>query len=568
MPLAAARAQFPAFQGFPGMPGGFGGGMPFPGGGFGPGGGMPDGGAGGFAMPGFGMPGGGGFNMPDGGMFGFGMFGAEQTGEVDFTSTNLPLVIIDTDGKGAGMQSKTPAVMKIVDNGDGKRNALSDKKFVFEGPIGIKIRGNSSVGFAQKKYTIETLDADGSSRDVPLLSLPEEHDFVLLGPYNDVSMLRDALAFDLWNKMGHWGPHTCFTELVLDGDYRGVYVLTETIKRTANRLNINKMKKDDNAGRALTGGYILRIDAVDADDVTFPSEVPGVRGDAGSFGMGFGGFPGFGGDAAGSPFGGMAGGFPGFGGMGGMNMVTWTVRYPAKKDITEQQFNYIRQYVTETEAAIRDLDGYEKYIDVPSFVDYFIHTELSMNADGYKRSTYYYKPRQNDDGTDGKLRAGSVWDYNLAYGNCSFCHAGDTDAWAYEGCETNPTPSMWKTLASDESFMKLVRSRYAELRRTVLSDAALFAWIDRQAALLSEARDRHFTKYNTLLVPETEAAGAAGNAPWDWMGGMGMMGMMGMDGLGMFSAYRVSTYDEELDVLKKWLSDRLKFLDGAWNTKK
>ena len=90
----------------------------------------------------------------------------------------------------------------------------------YDGGIGIKLRGNSSLGFAQKKYTIELRSDDGGKLAAGLLGMPAHSDWVLLAPYNDVSAVRDALAFQLWRDMGHWAPHTRLVELTLDGEYR------------------------------------------------------------------------------------------------------------------------------------------------------------------------------------------------------------------------------------------------------------------------------------------------------------------------------------------------------------
>ena len=101
---------------------------------------------------------------------------------------SLPTIAITTS-EPLNSEKKLPAHMKTED---------------FDGPIGIKLRGNSSLSFNQKKYTLETRDAEGKELDVSLLGLPAHSDWVLLAPYNDVSMIRDPLAFHLWRGMGHW----------------------------------------------------------------------------------------------------------------------------------------------------------------------------------------------------------------------------------------------------------------------------------------------------------------------------------------------------------------------------
>ena len=448
----------------------------------------------------------------------------------------------------------------------------------YDGRIGIKLRGNSSLGFNQKKYTLETRDTAGKDKDVSLLGLPAHSKWVLLAPYNDISMIRDPLAFKLWRDMGHWGPRTVMCELTVDGSYRGIYILSEAIKRGTDRVNISKLKKSDITGREVTGGYLLRIDTFDDDDATFTSKVPGI-------------------------------------GEGSMSsQVIWSCIYPKKKNLQPEQMAYIQNYVDTVEQVIQSDDfadpekGYAHYIDVASFVDYFIHTELSLNADAYRRSAYFYKEKQKADGTGGKLFAGPVWDYNLAYGNCNFANANNLEAWCYEGASNNPTPALWQRLLQDPAFRLAVKRRYQELRKDVLSLDSLYAYIDQQAQSLSPSIDHHFQTYPELLVSEERKQQLAqqqkqmqeqmaqmqemmeqmqkqnpqNGSP---MGGGFPMGMPPMGGfpsgdgfpmgggfpteggqfmfdpIGMFAAYRVSSYAEEISVLKQWLADRLAFLD-------
>lgn len=498
---------------------------------------------------------------------------------------SLPLITITTQTP-LNAREKVGAMMKTVG---------------YEGAIGIKLRGNSSLSFNQKKYTFETRNENGKDSVVSLLGLPAHSKWVLLAPYNDISMMRDPLAFQLWRDMGHWGPRTVMCELMLDGEYRGIYILAEAIKRGEERVPISKLKKSDVSGRELTGGYMLRIDAYDEDDVTFASKIPGI-------------------------------------GDGIMNsQITWSIIYPKKENLQPEQLAYIQNYVDTVEQVIQSdyfadpKKGYARYIDVPSFVDYFIHSELSLNADGYKRSAYFYKEKLHADGSGGKLCAGPVWDYNLAYGNCNFCNANNLEAWCFEGGNTNPTPAFWQRLLQDPAFRRAVKERYFQLRKDVLSNQRLFQYIDNHAHLLAKSVDHHFETFPELLVSEERKQQLAeqqkqmeemqkqfeqmrsqspqggfpmggfpqggfpqggfpmggfpqggfpqGELPQGGfpqggfpMGGFPMGGFpMGdfqqggggfqFDAIGMFAAYRVSSYDEEIKILKQWLSDRLAFLD-------
>ncbi len=451
---------------------------------------------------------------------------AVMDGEV--LSSNLPLVLITTEGN-INADSKVAGWMKIIDHGEGKRNVVTDTLFNYNGRIGIKWRGNSSLSFEQKKYTLETQDAEGNDQKASLLGMPQESDWVLLAPYNDISLVRDCFAFSMWNEMGHWGPRTRMCEVTVNGEYMGVYVLSEQIKRDKNRVDIAKLKEDDLEGRELTGGYIVRVDAFDDGDATFTSKVRGIQ-------------PGM-----------WAGG-------NNSGTVTWTVYYPKKKNLKQEQMDYISEFVGQVEQSFQQPDaadpatGYAQWINVPSFVDYFIHTELSLNADGYKRSSYFFKDKDGKDGQRGKLEAGPVWDYNLAYGNCNFCNANNVTAWVYQGCYTNPTPAFWSRLAADKQFMTQVKQRYAQLRRTILSQEYINDFFDTYADLLNEAQQRHYKKYSNLLTSGNQGGGWPW---WPWGGGQ-------MNPAAAFAAYFVESYEEEITTVKNWFGQRLAFLDREW----
>ncbi len=432
--------------------------------------------------------------------------------QVNFTSSNLPIVLLETNGQSIPDEPKLTARMKIITNAEGQRNSISDTQYDYNGFIGIELRGNSSQSFDQKQYAVETRDEAGENLNVSLLGMPEENDWVLYAPWNDISMIRNVMAYHLWDKMGHWGPRTRLCEVLLNGQYQGVYVLCEKIKRDDERVKTATLREEDISGRELTGGYIMKIDASNSeDDKSFTSLVPGV-------GTGF-----------------------------GAKTITWLYHYPDPKDIRPEQENYIHKYIDTVETLIQSasfadpVDGYSKYLSLRSFIDYFIHTELSLNADGFKRSAYFYKEKQDEDGSKGKLKAGPVWDYNLAYGNCNFCKANQPNAWTYQGCETLPTPAMWTRLLEDPNFVNALKCRYLELREGILGDAYLNNFIDAYADTLNEAQARHFQQWNTLL--SNESGGGGWNNPL-W-----------------FSAYRVGSYAEEITIIKDWLDNRLQFLD-------
>ncbi len=110
-----------------------------------------------------------------------------QLSAQSFTSSNLPIVIINTDHKWDIVDDlRTPASMKIVFRGTGERNYFSDQEnpdyLNYDGRIDIEIRGSSSQAFAKKQYGFSTrLSDDVSRNNVSLLDMPEEHDWTHLG---------------------------------------------------------------------------------------------------------------------------------------------------------------------------------------------------------------------------------------------------------------------------------------------------------------------------------------------------------------------------------------------------
>jgi hypothetical protein len=413
----------------------------------------------------------------------------------NYTQSNLPLILIDTQGKAISNEPKITALMKVINNPD-KVNHVNDTEFEYNGYIGIEIRGNTAQMFDKKSFTLETRTDSGTNLNVPLLGMPEENDWVLHGPYSDKSLMRNALAYYLGNLQGRWSPRTQFCEVFINGEYRGVYVLTEKIKIDKNRVNIAKLLPVDNSGDELTGGYIMRID----------------RDRPGSWN---------------SPF------------MGRTGSVDVPISYldPPYDELTLQQRSYIREYITDFEYALdrtnfRDPDlGYRAYIDVLSFIDYFIITEISRDLDGYRCSVYFHKDK---DSNGGKLNMSPLWDYNLGFGNGDFFSADKTEGWTEDGIgkgDWYEVPFWWDRLMEDQYYVNRVKSRCNELREDKFSNANINRFIDSCASVLSEAQVRNFSKFNIL-----------NRRVWP-------------------NAYVGGTYFNEVNYLKNWIADRLYWLD-------
>ena len=176
------------------------------------------------------------------------------------TSSNLPIVKITTNNQVIVDDPKITVDMGIIDNGPGVRNNTEDPFNNFNGKVGIEIRGSSSQSFPKKQYGFELVDGTGKSIDGSILGMPAKDDWILFAPYNDKSLIRDALAYRLAHDMGRYSSRFKFCELFIDGGYKGVYVMLEKIKRDKNRVSIDKLDPDEISGDNLTGGYIFKID--------------------------------------------------------------------------------------------------------------------------------------------------------------------------------------------------------------------------------------------------------------------------------------------------------------------
>ena len=384
---------------------------------------------------------------------------------VTLTTTNLPLVIINTNGLAINSNSKIKAQMKIIFNTDSKANHPTDSPNIYTGNIGIEEHGSSSLSYPQKSYSLETRDDLGNNLNVPILDMPSDNDWLLIQHYNDNTLMKNALSFNLFEKMGHYQPRVRYCEVILNNVYAGVYILTEKIKQGKNRVDIANLKLTDNAGDSLTGGYIFKIDNSSGSD-----------GWSSTY------------DAIDRP-----GSFPYF-----------IYNYPKVSDITSQQQKYLQAFIASFDKELRNDDfadpihGYRAYADVNSFMDYFIVGEVSRNVDAYKKSAYFNK---NKDSNGGLIHAGPVWDFDWAWKNMSECIVDNTDGsgWSYQissVCHSNPVPPGWVSkFLEDPTFADALKTRYVDLRKTLLSEESLYSFIDSIQNLLKDAKMRHYRKW-------------------------------------------------------------------------
>ncbi len=397
-------------------------------------------------------------------------FSTQPAGGFNFTSSNLPIFSINTNGVTIPDAPRIQATMGIIYNGPGVRNYMSDPFNTYNNKIAIELRGSSSQSFPQKSYGFVTEDTAGVQHDTIMMGMPIEHDWILYAPYDDKTCMRDVLTYDIGNKTGHYCTRTKYCELMLNGQYQGIYVLMEKIKRDHNRVNITKMDSlADNAGDSLTGGYIIKIDK--------------------TTGTNNGGWN------------------SNYLSLVSNHSIYFQYDYPGGS-ISLPQKTYIQSYVDSFETALNGPNfadpniGYRKYAKENTFIDYFIVNELSKNVDGYRLSSYFHKDRYSK---DGRLKAGPLWDFNLAFWNANYCSGDLSTGWAYQfnsvcGSDGYQIPFWWDKFMQDPVYVTELRCRWQQLRQTTLSLTAMNNYIDSTAAYLGEAEVRHFTKWPIIGV--------------------------------------------------------------------
>lgn len=385
-------------------------------------------------------------------------------------NSHLPLIIITTDGTEipgnplidpeTGERVKDQydhMVWSLADDGQptiGAHIDVIDNEDVTNRPddtpaissdIRIRIRGNSSRLFDKKGYFIRLVTGEENNNQ-PLLGMDAHSEWALHGPFLDKTLIRNYMCYNIAGQIMDYAPNVRFCEVLLDGEYQGVYVLTEIItagKDEGERLNIRVNKKHDTFS-----GYLLRLDRPDENAMK----------DANTF-------------------------------------TQYTLRtkeelkimYPGTKNLTEEMAREISKDFSAFEKALYSYDysdskyGYKEFIDVENFADYFILNEISCNYDAGTLSTFMYK------GIDGKFRL-CVWDFNNAFDNYPEQAEPKSGFQLQNGIWYN-------MLFRDEDFVKEVIDRYRFLRKNVLSTEYLMNYIEDVTYYLGPAIDRNFEKW-------------------------------------------------------------------------
>ena len=389
--------------------------------------------------------------------------------------SNIPIVIIDTfgqtmpatwwDGSTTVHADPIATYATFIDTNNVMGRAATVDQPDYAGRSGVNIRGQSTSGLDKKPYKLETWDEADADKDVSILGFPSDSDWVLSNPHTDRTFMRNVLAYQFSNDMGHYASRTKFVEVFMneDGgqiggpdssDYLGVYVLMEKIKRGKERVDIEALSPTDSAEPEITGGYIIKHDRLDEEYFS-----------------------------------------------------TWAGDFlyvePSVTEITTPQKDYIEDYIEEFEGVLQGgsfadpVNGYAKYIDVESFIDHDFCSEITREVDAYGFSTYVTKDR------GGKLMMSPEWDFNWSLGNNDYTVYGltthHTTEWHRDSSSTLGMYQWQKRLMDDPEYLLKYADRWFHLREAVLSDAAVAQIIDTHFALLNaEAAGRNFARWDIL----------------------------------------------------------------------
>ncbi len=375
--------------------------------------------------------------------------------------THLPLVVIDTNGQDIPGEpildennqemgfTQTPEDEEMLSArisviSDDAHNHHPSDEADLESDMLIRIRGNSSRYYDKKSYLVRLTDKDGSYCNKEMMGMAPHYEWALHGPYLDKSLIRNYMWYNIAGELMEYAPNVRFCEVILNGEYHGLYVMTETITNGEDcRLDISE--PIDGANKS---GYLLRLDRGSSTPVknieTFTQYAY-------------------------------------------RNFQQLDIKYPRYGDLTQELADAIAQDFSDFEKSLYSYDydthdhGYHNDINVQSFVDYFIINEFTANYDAGWLSTYVYRD------IGGKYNL-VIWDFNSACDN-------------YKEPVLQPQHfelqyNIWYfMLTKDEAFTDRIISRYRQLRKSYLSDEYLNQYIDDTIAYLGDAVERNFDRW-------------------------------------------------------------------------
>ncbi|MCK5565517.1 MAG: CotH kinase family protein, partial [Planctomycetes bacterium] len=422
-------------------------------------------------------------------------------------NSNLPIVIVDTLGEVIPdlPDDNTDARyvdcrVVIVDTDEVTGRAIVTGPEHFTGWGMIRRRGEST--YNSNHYALEIQDEYREDKDVSLLGMPAESDWIFTWDVIDYTMMKNGTAFKWFEDMGHYAPRQRYVEAYLntDGgvissaDYLGLFIFREKIKRSKNRVDIARLDASLNLEPEVSGGYIVKCDKVNVGDVLLADGPLGIVD------------PDY---LEWEPY--------GIAVTGGGKPILAEPDYP---EVTQPQIDWIAGYINETSSVLWQNDSssfypgpeaeYTDYIDVESWIDRGFIEQICADADAFWGSYYTYKDR------GGKICAGPAWDFDRAFHNNATTYNQSYIIWKTNGAIFGK----WhEKLEEDAEYSLTLADRWFEHREDAINTAQTLAHIDETVTLITEARSRP-KKY-----------------------------------------YPIS-FTEEVTLFKDWITNRLDFLDG------
>lgn len=392
--------------------------------------------------------------------------------------SDLPTLYIETENKVSIPSKQGDYVRAVITLVDG------DKVTKYE-ELGIRGRGNSTWNLAKKPYRIKF----DSKQEFLGKDRAKAKSWTLLANHTDKTLMRNAVASAIGTFAGQ--PFTAaaeFVDLVLNGEYRGNYQISDQMEVRKKRVDITEqeepgMTEADN----ITGGYFLEVDGFATQETSYFKTNKGVL---------------------------------------------ITIKSPDEEIISKAQTNYIRNYINDFEKALFSSDfkdpekGYRAYVDESTLASWYISSELTANVDCFW-STNIYKDKD-----DPKIYWGPLWDYDIAFNNCY--RKGDiSNGLMVDIAFSNNLTEVWvRQMYKDPWFVNMINRHWKELVAKGIEQYVL-NYIDETARLLEKSQQLNFQMWP--IYQRT------------------------YDELMLFS-----TYSEGVDFLKKFVTNRVKFLTSAF----
>ncbi len=364
-------------------------------------------------------------------------FGQLGAAEADYPQyTDLPTLYIETVN-GQTIPPKTEdyikATLRLVDE-----NGVT----VYEN-VNIRGRGNSTWNMPKKPYKIKF----ESKTEFLGPDRAKAKSWTLLANYADKTLMRNALAAEIASFAGQpFAAAAKFVDLVLNGEYRGNYQISDQMEVRKKRVEITEQDEVPAEGADISGGYFLEVDGFAQQEVSYFQTDRGVL---------------------------------------------VTIKSPDEDIIVPAQTNYIRDYYNQFEAALFSEDfkdpekGYRRFVDPSTLASWYVATELTGNPDGFW-STYMYKEKG-----DPALYWGPLWDYDIAFNNSQ--RKGDISHQLLRDCGFGDNLSkMWvRRMWQDPWFVKLISDKWNDcLERGI--EQHLLDYIDSMAAHLDGSQTANF----------------------------------------------------------------------------